>query len=149
MPQVWFLIHENGAVGPDWGTFRSKWSSVFIHNFMHREAGMKRPQLGKYVYAFGGIFFGVVTLTWHQIKTLGDLSHPTALVILVGIAEIIGATAIQFKKSERVGALTLTAVFTVFSVYWISQVFNTSLGFVPWGNFGEQFSMMLGGVFIV
>jgi hypothetical protein len=106
-------------------------------------------RLGRYVYGLGGIAFGVITLIWHQIDALGNISHPGILVYSVGVAELIGGLAIQWQKTVRFGALALSAIFSIFAIYWIPQIVKTPLIFGTWGNFGEQFSIVAGGVIVV
>ena len=106
-------------------------------------------RLGRYVYGLGGIAFGVTTLVWRQIDSLGNISHPEILVYLTGIAELVAGLAMQWQRTMRFGALTLSAFFSIFALYWIPQIVKTPLVFGPWGNLGEQFSIVLGGVFVV
>ncbi len=106
-------------------------------------------RIGHRVFGLGGIAFGIVTVVWHQISEVGGLSHPAAVVIAVGLAELLAGLAVQWEKTEKFGALTLTALFAIFSLYWIPQMATLPLDFAPWGNFFEQFSMGLGGVFVL
>ena len=105
-------------------------------------------RLGRNVYGLGGIAFGVIALIWHQINELGNISHPEILVYLMGIAELVAGLAMQWQRTMRFGALTLSAIFSIFALYWIPQIVKTPLVFGPWGNFGEQFSIVVGGVII-
>jgi hypothetical protein len=105
-------------------------------------------RLGRNVFGLAGIAFGIITLSWHQIDSLGNLSHPAILIYFAGIVELIGGIAIQWKRTVRIGALIIVAVFSIFSLYWIPQIIKTPLLFYPYGNFGEQFSIVIGGVFV-
>jgi len=109
---------------------------------------MTTVRLGRYIYGLGGIAYGITTLVWHQIDSLGNFSHPEFLVYLAGIFELVGGVAIQWQRTARFGALTLSAVFSIFALHWISQIVKTPVVFGPWGNFGEQFSIVAGGVIV-
>jgi len=105
-------------------------------------------QLGRHIYGLGAIAFGIVTLLRHQINSLGDISLPGILIYIVCIAELTGGLAILWRRTMKLGALILAVVFFIFSLYWISQIIKMPLVFYPYGNFGEQFSIALGGVFV-
>lgn len=92
--------------------------------------------------------FGVITLVWHQIDQLGNISHPEILVYISGVVELIGGITIQWQRTVRLGAIILGAIFSIFSLYWIPQMIKTPLLFDPYGIFGEQFSILLGSVFV-
>jgi hypothetical protein len=106
-------------------------------------------QLGRHFYGLGAIAFGVITLVWHQIDSLGNISHPGILVYTIAIIELIGGSAIQWQRTAKFGALILCVVFFIFSFYWIPQIIKVPLVFGYYGNFGEQFSIALGAVFVV
>lgn len=105
-------------------------------------------RLGHHIFGLAAIAFSVITLSWHQIDQLGNISHPEFLVYIAGIIELIGGLAIQWHRTVRLGAIMLTAVFSIFSLYWIPQIIKTPLSFDNYGNFFEQFSILVGGVFV-
>jgi hypothetical protein len=107
-----------------------------------------RLRLGRHVFGLAAIAFGVMTLNWHQIDQLGNISHPEILIYIVGIVELIGGFAIQWQRTVRLGAIILGGVFSIFSLYWIPQIIKVPLSFGYYGNFGEQFSIAIGGVFV-
>ncbi len=105
-------------------------------------------RLGHHVFGLAAIAFGVITLNWCQINQFGHISHPEIFVYIAGIVEILGGFAIQWQRTVRFGALILAAVFSIFSLYWIPQIIKVPLSFGYYGNFGEQFSIAIGGVFV-
>ncbi|MCL6098308.1 MAG: hypothetical protein M1391_07025 [Bacteroidetes bacterium] len=105
-------------------------------------------QLGRHFYGLAAISFGVLTLVRHQIYLLGNISHPEILVYIAGIVELIGGLAIQWERTVKFGALTIAAIFFIFSIYWIPQIVEKPLVYGYWGNFFEQFSIVLGGVIV-
>jgi len=105
-------------------------------------------RLGRRIFGLAAIAFGVITLIWHQIDSLGNISHPDIVVYIAGIVELIGGIAIQWQRTVRIGAIMLGAIFLIFSLYWIPQMIKTPLLFDPYGNFFEQFSIVIGGVFV-
>ena len=109
---------------------------------------MRQVRLGRHVFGLAAMAFGIITLIWRQIDSLGNLSHPGILIYFFGIFELIGGFAIQWRRTAKVGAIILSAVFLIFSFYWLPQIVKTPLDFAPYGNFFEQFSIFLGGTLI-
>jgi hypothetical protein len=106
-------------------------------------------QLGRHFYGFGAISFGVITLLWHQISSLGNISHPEILIYTLGIAEIIGGLAIMWRKTIKFGAIVLGMIYLIFSLYLIQFIVMRPLVYGSWGNFFEEFSIFLGSVFVL
>ncbi len=81
-------------------------------------------------------------------ESLGNITHPEILVYIMGIIELIGGIAIQWKRTLKFGALILGAIFLIFSFYWIPQIIKMPLVIGYYGNFFEEFSIVLGSVFV-
>lgn len=109
-------------------------------------------RLGHHVFGLAAIFFGVIGLvwqdfnTWQQIRPLGDIGNPRALAIFVSVIEIIGGIIIQWKRTTRLGAITLGVVYLFFALLWIPNIIRAPLVYDGWGNFFEQFSLVSGAV---
>ncbi|MHB8579327.1 MAG: hypothetical protein ACYDA4_05640 [Ignavibacteriaceae bacterium] len=73
---------------------------------------MKRS-VGQHLFGLGAIAFGVITLAWHdlnnwyQVPALENILRGEVLAYIVGVIEILGGMAIQWKRTERLGAITL------------------------------------------
>jgi hypothetical protein len=115
---------------------------------------MKKIYFGRHVLGFAGIFFGVVTLAWHdfnswqQIGTLGNVPHREILASVAAAIEIIGGGAIQWRKTARAGALALAGIFLIFALLWIPRIAAEPLVYDGWGNFFEQFSQVSGALIV-
>ncbi len=105
-------------------------------------------QLGRFVFGTGAVAFGLITLIWHQVKSLGNISHPAILVYTLGILELAAGLSLFLKKTIQYGALIISLVFLIFTFYWLPQIVSTPLVFGNWGNALEEFSVFLGAVFI-
>ena len=108
-----------------------------------------RIQIGRHIYGLGAVAFGVITLIGQQISSLGNISHPAILVYAAGIIELIGGIAIQWKRTVRFGAITIGAFFLIFTLFLIPPIFEMPLAYFNWGNFFEEFSIVLGSVFVL
>jgi uncharacterized membrane protein YphA (DoxX/SURF4 family) len=107
--------------------------------------------LGIYVYGFAAIALGVSGLVWSDFATNWqrvpkDVPHREALADLTAVYEILGATAIFWRRTARAGALMLTILYSVFALLWVPQIVGSPGVYDLWGNFFEEFSLVIGGV---
>ncbi len=93
--------------------------------------------------------YGVIDLVWHQVTSLGGISHPNILVYVMVMLEFIGGLTLQFRRTSKIGAVVLCVVFLVFSLYLLPPILQTPLVFAPWGNFFEEFSILVGGFLVL
>lgn len=110
---------------------------------------MTKFRLGRYVFGLAVIGYGAIVLSWQQVSELGRLSHPAILMYLVGIAELAGGAALLWRGTMRFGAIVVAAVFSIFSLFWVPQIVKAPLVFGYYGNFFEQFSIVVGGVLVL
>ncbi len=115
---------------------------------------MTRIYLGRHVYGFAAIAFGVITLvwqdfnTWQQIRALGVVPHREILVYLAAAIEIFGGFSIQWPRTARLGALALGILYLIFALLWVPHIFAEPRVFDRWGNFFEQFSLVSGALIV-
>jgi uncharacterized membrane protein YphA (DoxX/SURF4 family) len=115
---------------------------------------MKPLYLGRHIFGFAAILFGILTIVWHdfntwqQINALGNIPHREILVYLAAAVELIGGIAIQFPQTARVGALTLCALYLTFALLWVPNIVAHPLTYGSWGNFFEQFSLVSGALIV-
>jgi len=113
-----------------------------------------RIRLGRHVFGFAAILFGIVTLFWHdfntwqQIRPLGNLPHSEILAYVVAAIEILGGLAIQWSKTARAGAIALGSIFLVFALLWVPRIIAEPRVFDGYGNFFEQFSQVTGALIV-
>jgi len=106
--------------------------------------------LGICVYAAGAIFLGIVGLISDDFATNWQRVVPTVpfrqpLAYLTAIIELAAGLALLWRRTARIGALTLTIVYSVFMLLWVPKMLATHTDFDPTGNFFEELSLVLGG----
>jgi len=110
-----------------------------------------RSRIGHHVFGLAAIIFGVIGLvwqdfnTWQQIKAL-NIVHPQTLAIIVGVFEILGGIAIQWKKTMKLGAVVLLIIYISFALLWVPTIIQAPAVYDGWGNFFEQFSLISGAL---
>jgi hypothetical protein len=97
--------------------------------------------LGRHVFGAAALAFGLITLAWHDYNG-GHL--PLYIAYPAGAAEILGGAAIQFRRTAKTGAVILAAVYLVFALRCVPQIFAQPQIYNSWGNFFEQFSLVSG-----
>jgi uncharacterized membrane protein YphA (DoxX/SURF4 family) len=107
--------------------------------------------LGLYVYAAAAIFLGLVGLvsgefatTWQNVGAGVPLRVP--LAYLTAVIELAGGVALLFPRTARAGALTLTIVYSVFTLIWVPKALVNLGNYDPIGNVFELFSLVAAGL---
>jgi uncharacterized membrane protein YphA (DoxX/SURF4 family) len=106
--------------------------------------------LGRYVYALTAIGCGTCTIVFPDfIKgQLGDVPHWEILRYLVAAIYILGGAAIAWPGATRAGAVALGALYVVFSLLVIPQIFAQPIDFGGYGNFFLQFASVSGAAIL-
>jgi hypothetical protein len=111
-------------------------------------------RLGRHVFGSASLAFGLITLAWHNYKDwdqlryiLNAISGPLFLYA-VAAAWIFGGSAIQFRRTEKTGAILLCAVYLVFALLCVPPIVAAPRIYDRWGNFFEQFSLVTGAALI-
>lgn len=107
--------------------------------------------LGVYVYGAGAIALGVSGLVWHDFavnwqRVGSDVPHREALAILAAVYEIVAGMAIAWRRTRRVGAALLTALYAIFTLLWVAQVVRVPRVYDGWGNVFEELSLVIAGL---
>ncbi len=84
--------------------------------------------------------FGLITLAWHDYN---GWHLPRYMVYPAAAAEIFGGAAIQFRRTAKTGAVALGAVYLVFALRCVPQIFAKPQIYNSWGNFFEQFCLAI------
>jgi uncharacterized membrane protein YphA (DoxX/SURF4 family) len=109
--------------------------------------------LGIYVYAAAAIFLGLVGLVsgdfaggWQHVGPGVPLRAPLAYI--TALIELAAGIALVVPRSARIGALTLTTLYALFTLLWVPKalvdIFKPD--FDAMGNVFEEFSMVAAGL---
>jgi uncharacterized membrane protein YphA (DoxX/SURF4 family) len=106
--------------------------------------------LGICVYAAGAIFLGIVGLIsadfateWQHVGPSVPLRAP--LAYFTALIELAAGLALLWPRAARAGALTLTALCSVFALLWVPKILEGMSGYDPTGTFFEEFSLVAAG----
>jgi uncharacterized membrane protein YphA (DoxX/SURF4 family) len=107
--------------------------------------------LGLCVYGGAAIFLGILGLVsgdfatpWQNVGPNIPLRVP--LACLTAVIELAGGIAILLPRTVRAGALTLTIVYSAFTLIWVPKSFVNLGNYGPIGNLFEQFSLVAAGL---
>ncbi len=107
--------------------------------------------LGLYVYGGAGIFLGVLGLVsgdfatnWQNVGANIPLRVP--LAYLTAVIELAGGIALLWPRTARGGALTLTIVYSVFTLIWVPKALVNLGNYDPIGNVFEEFALVAAGL---
>jgi uncharacterized membrane protein YphA (DoxX/SURF4 family) len=107
--------------------------------------------LGLYVYGGAAIFLGLLGLVSSDFATTWQNVDPhvplrVTLAYLTAVIELAGGIALLFPRTARAGALTLTIVYSVFTLLWVPRAFLNLGNYDPIGNVFEEFSLVAAGL---
>jgi uncharacterized membrane protein YphA (DoxX/SURF4 family) len=107
--------------------------------------------LGIYLYAAAAIFLGVLGLasadfatTWQHVGPSVPFRVP--LAYLTALIELVAGLALLWRRTTRAGALTLTVVYSAFTLLWVPKAFENLGNYDPIGNVFEEFSLVAAGL---
>ncbi len=107
--------------------------------------------LGLYVYSAAAIFLGLLGLisgdfatSWQNVGPNIPLRVP--LAYLTAVIEVAGGIALLLPRTARVGALTLTMVYSVFTLIWVPKALVNLGNYDPIGNVFEEFALVAAGL---
>jgi len=104
--------------------------------------------LGRHVLGIAALAYGIIALTWpdfddwQQLRSLSGTPGGHALVYLAASAEILGGIAIQWRKTARLGAAMLGAVYLFFACRWMPNIVAGPEIYDNWANLFEQLSLV-------
>jgi uncharacterized membrane protein len=106
--------------------------------------------LGKCIYAAGAITLGIVGLVSGDFATEWQHVGPNVpfhapLAYLTAFVELAAGLGLLWPRTARAGALTLTAVYSVFALRWVPEILKGLSGYDPTGNFFEEFALVAAG----
>jgi uncharacterized membrane protein YphA (DoxX/SURF4 family) len=109
--------------------------------------------IGIYVYGAGAIALGVSGLVWTDFATnwqrvQGNVPHRGALACIVAVYELAAGAAILWRRTARTGAMMLAILYSVFALLWVPQILGSPHVYDVWGNFFEEFSLVIGGAVV-
>jgi uncharacterized membrane protein YphA (DoxX/SURF4 family) len=107
--------------------------------------------LGLYMYGGAAIFLGLLGLvsgdfatSWQNVGPNVPLRAP--LAYLAAIIEFAGGIALFVPRTARAGALTLTIVYSAFTLIWVPKALVNLGNYDPIGNVFEELSLAAAGL---
>jgi uncharacterized membrane protein YphA (DoxX/SURF4 family) len=110
--------------------------------------------IGRYVYGLAAIASAICAFvwrditSWHQLKALAHAPHRETLTYIVATIEILGGVAVLWRRTARVGAVALGAIYFAFALLGVPLIITHPLVYTSFGNFFEQFSYVSGALIL-
>lgn len=107
--------------------------------------------LGLYVYGASAIVLGVIGLAWSDFATnwqrvTASVPHRATLAAIAAVYELFAGIAVLWRRTAQAGALLLTVLYSVFALLWVPQIIAAPRVYDFWGNFFEEFSLVIAGM---
>jgi len=107
--------------------------------------------LGLYVYAAAAIFLGMLgpasgdfATNWQNVGPNVPLRLP--LAYLAAVIQLAGGVALLIPRTALTGALTLTTVYSVFTLIWVPKALVNLGNYDPIGNVFEELVLVAAGL---
>lgn len=104
-----------------------------------------RPNLGRPLFGVSAFAFGVIIFRSHSYN---GWHLPPFVAYALAAALLVGGVAIQFPRAAKIGAILVGAAFLYFALRCVPQIVAKPRIYNSWGNFFEQFALLLGAAFI-
>jgi uncharacterized membrane protein YphA (DoxX/SURF4 family) len=106
-----------------------------------------------YLYGAGAIALGVIGLVWSDFATnwqrvQASVPHRGALAGIAALYEILAGIAILWRRTAQAGAMMLAILYSIFALLWVPQILASPQVYDVWGNFFEEFSLVIAGVVV-
>jgi uncharacterized membrane protein YphA (DoxX/SURF4 family) len=104
------------------------------------------------IYGVAAVGFGLVGLVWGDLASLlqpvpKDFPGRTALAYAVAVACLLGGLAIQWGRTAGLGALVLTALYSLVAIlFHVPRIIAHPSAFVTWSGTAEQLALVAGGL---
>lgn len=101
--------------------------------------------LGRRLFGVAAAALGAVALLWPGHS---DWHRFPYLVYAMGAAQVAGGAAILFRRSAKLGAAVLAAVYLVASLLCVPRIVAGPQIYNNWGNFFEPFALLTGAALV-
>jgi uncharacterized membrane protein YphA (DoxX/SURF4 family) len=109
--------------------------------------GSITSNLGRYVYGVAAIFLGLLGLVSGDFATSWQNVGPhVPLAYLTAVVELAGGIALLIPRTARAAAVTLTIVYSIFTLIWVPKSLVNLGNYDPIGNVFEEFSLVAAGL---
>ena len=105
----------------------------------------RSPNFGRQLFGASAFAFGVIIFLSHSYN---GWHLPPFLAYALAAALVLGGAAIQFPRAAKFGAILVGAAFLYFALRCVPQIISKPRIYNSWGNFFEQFALLLGAAFI-
>jgi hypothetical protein len=101
--------------------------------------------MGRYLFGAAALALGVASLVLHvQLVSVWTLPGRTVFLDVTAAAQIIGAAAMLFPRSGRIGATILLAVYAVFTCTFVPEIFAQPGVYASWGDVFYALGLVVG-----
>ena len=96
--------------------------------------------LGRYVYGLATIATGICAFASRNYDQLAAVPHHAIKTYILATIEILAGLAVLWPRTARGGAVTLGAIYFIFSLLAVPLIIQQPLVYNNFGNFFEQLS---------
>ena len=90
---------------------------------------------GRRVFGAAALLLGIASLALHdQLVSDWELPGGAAFLVVTSLAQIAGGLAIQFRRTEGLGAAVVGGVFLLFALTFVPDVVAQPAVYASWGN---------------
>jgi uncharacterized membrane protein YtjA (UPF0391 family) len=103
--------------------------------------------MGRHVFGAASLLLGVANLALHdQLISNWQLPGGTVFIVVTSVAQILGGVAMQFRKTERLGAIALGIVYLVFALTLVPEILAQPRVYASWGDVFYGLALVAGAL---
>lgn len=118
---------------------------------LHQPSDQPRPRIpetvGRHFFGAASLLLGIASLALHdQLISNWQLPGRSVFIALTSVALVIGGVAMQFRKTDRRGALLLGAVYLLLAITFVPAAFADPRVYESWGNVFYALALVTGAI---
>jgi len=101
---------------------------------------------GHQVFGLAALLIGIAGIALHSLQSNWPSLGDAAFTIATSIVLMVGGVAMQFPKTDKLGAIAVGVVYLLFALTLVPQILAQPRVYASWGNVFYQLALVAGAM---